>query len=167
MRERTRQSASGVTSYLYSAQHSKLLVPAAGTLYVADVPADLNAKGVLPLPLREVNPALNAQNAKEEEYRLCFFPLSLALASVFFHSLALSVLCVCSGALMDAKFSPDSALVAYARNNDLFVIDPKTSTEQRLTHANRASACHPLSCLLSMHEFVLTFARPLFSLQRM
>ena len=40
---------------------------------------------------------------------------------------------------MDAKFSPDTSLIAFNRGPDLFVIDPNTNTEQRLTNANRGS----------------------------
>jgi dipeptidyl-peptidase 9 len=44
-----------------------------------------------------------------------------------------------SGPRLDAKFSPDSHLVAFIRHNDLFVSDSNTAQEQRLTYSNKTN----------------------------
>lgn len=44
-----------------------------------------------------------------------------------------------AGPRLDAKFSPDSHLVAFIRHNDLFVCDSNTAQEQRLTYSNKST----------------------------
>lgn len=56
------------------------------------------------------------------------------------------------GAAIDPTFSPDGALVAYVRNNDLFVIDLKTNLERAVTKGGTDERPFGLAELVAQEE---------------
>lgn len=56
------------------------------------------------------------------------------------------------GTLVDPKFSPDGKLVSYVLDHDLYVIDPETQKETRVTKGGTAKKTHGLAEFVAQEE---------------